>query len=47
MLPRVHKMFPKNLVLQSLGSFDMENRRADYKYINELRANDVPRSPLH
>ena len=41
MLPRVHKMFPKNLVLQSLGSFDMENRRADYRYINELPANDV------
>ena len=41
MLPQVHKLFPKNLVLQSLGSFDMESRRSDYKYINQLPSNDV------
>lgn len=41
MLPQVHKLFPKNLVLQNLGSFDMESRRNDYRYINQLRANDV------
>ena len=41
MLPLVHKKFPENLVLQSLGSFDMESRRPDYKYINQIPANDV------
>ncbi|MGE5519557.1 MAG: hypothetical protein ACM3VS_06465 [Candidatus Dadabacteria bacterium] len=41
MLPQVHKLFPKNLVLQSLGSFDMESRRPDYSYINQLNHNDV------
>ena len=41
MLPEVHKLFPKNLVLQSLGSFDMESRRPDYKYINTIGSNDV------
>jgi hypothetical protein len=41
MLPEVHRLFPKNLVLQSLGSFDMESRRPDYRYINQLPSNDV------
>ncbi|RYZ30130.1 MAG: hypothetical protein EOO10_03900, partial [Chitinophagaceae bacterium] len=41
MLPQVQQLFPKNLVLQSLGSFDMESRRPDYRYINQLAANDV------
>ena len=41
MLPQVHQLFPKNLVLQSLGSFDMESRRPDYRYINQLPSNDV------
>jgi hypothetical protein len=41
MLPQVHELFPKNLVLQSLGSFDMESRRPDYRYINQLPSNDV------
>ncbi len=41
MLPKVHALFPKHLVLQSLGSFDMESRRPDYRYINELPSNDV------
>lgn len=41
MLPKVKRMFPKNLVLQSLGSFDMESRRPDYAYINRLSSNDV------
>jgi hypothetical protein len=40
-LPLVHRIFPENLVLQSLGSFDMESRRPDYKYINKLPSNDV------
>jgi hypothetical protein len=41
MLPQVHRLFPKNLVLQSLGSFDMESRRPDYRYMNQLPSNDV------
>jgi hypothetical protein len=41
MLPQVHRLFPRNLVLQSLGSFDMESRRPDYRYINQLQSNDV------
>ncbi|HSU52290.1 MAG TPA: hypothetical protein VLJ41_16905, partial [Segetibacter sp.] len=41
MLPLVHKKFPENIVLQSLGSFDMESRRPDYKYINQIPPNDV------
>ena len=41
MLPQAHQLFPKNLVLQSLGSFDMESRRPDYRYINLLTSNDV------
>ncbi|MBA2761947.1 MAG: cellulase family glycosylhydrolase, partial [Segetibacter sp.] len=41
MLPEVHKRFPQNLVLQSLGSFDMESRRPDYSYINKLPSNDI------
>ncbi len=41
MLPQVHQLFPGNLVLQSLGSFDMESRRPDYRYINQLQSNDV------
>lgn len=41
MLPEVHKRFPNHLVLQSLGSFDKEERRPDYRYINKLPSNDV------
>ncbi|WP_229365666.1 hypothetical protein [Fibrisoma montanum] len=41
MLPEVHRKFPKNLVMQSLGSFDSEKARPDYRFINSLKANDV------
>ncbi len=41
MLPKVHAMFPKNMVLQSLGSFDNESARNDYRFINRLPSNDV------
>jgi hypothetical protein len=41
MLPKVHAMFPKNMVLQSLGSFDSESARNDYRFINRLPSNDV------
>lgn len=41
MLPRVHEMFPENMVLQSLGSFDSEGARNIYRTINRLSSNDV------
>jgi hypothetical protein len=41
MLPKVHAMFPNNLVMQSLGSFDHEGTRNDYRYINRMSSNDV------
>ncbi len=41
MLPRVHEMFPKNMVMQSLGSFDSDGARDIYRYINRLTSNDV------
>jgi len=41
MLPEVHKKFPGNLVMQSLGSFDSEDRRPDYQFISSLQSNDV------
>jgi hypothetical protein len=41
MLPRVHEMFPENMVLQSLGSFDSNGARDIYMTINRLPSNDV------
>ena len=41
MLPRVHEMFPKNMVMQSLGSFDSDGVRDIYRFINRLETNDV------
>jgi hypothetical protein len=41
MLTRVHAMFPENMVMQSLGSFDHDGARDIYRYINRLESNDV------
>ncbi len=41
MLPRVHEMFPQNMVMQSLGSFDHNGARDIYRFINRLESNDV------
>lgn len=41
MLPRVQEMFPDNMVMQSLGSFDSDGARDIYRYINRLESNDV------
>ncbi len=42
MLPEVHKKFPENLVLQSMGSFDMEKyRELFYRPVNCMPENDV------
>lgn len=41
MLPRVKAMFPKNLVMQSLGSLDRRSSFPIYEFINRLPANEV------
>ncbi|MDY3979178.1 MAG: cellulase family glycosylhydrolase [Tidjanibacter sp.] len=41
MLPKVHEMFPRNLVMQSLGSLDRAASLPIYMYINSLATNDV------
>ncbi len=41
MLPRVHEMYPENMVLQSLGSFDSDGARDIYRTINRLPSNDI------
>lgn len=41
MLPTIHARFPKNLVMQSLGSFSTEQDRPIYQFINQLASNDV------
>ncbi len=41
MLPELHKRFPKNLCVQSLGSFDSDGARAIYADICRLPDNDV------
>jgi hypothetical protein len=41
MLDTVHKMFPKNMVMQSLGSLDRESSFPVYEFINKLESNDV------
>lgn len=40
-LPTVHEMFPKNLVMQSLGSLDNTNSFDIYRSINALDSNEV------
>lgn len=41
MLPRIHDIFPHNLVMQSLGSFDHDGARDMYRFISSLPQNDV------
>lgn len=41
MLPRVKEIFPKNLVMQSLGSLDRESSFPIYEFINRLPSNEV------
>jgi hypothetical protein len=41
MLPELHRLFPQNLVVQSLGSFDGEPRRATYRRLSLMAGNDV------
>ncbi|MGO8749583.1 MAG: hypothetical protein ACLQNE_26810 [Thermoguttaceae bacterium] len=41
MLPELHRLFPSNLAMQSLGSYDHERKRASYRALCELPGNDV------
>jgi len=41
MLPELHKAFPKNLALQSLGSYDRESKRARYREHSLIDSNDA------
>jgi hypothetical protein len=41
MLPELHRLFPKNLAMQSLGSYDHQRKRESYRTLCELDGNDV------
>lgn len=41
MLPELHRLFPNNLAMQSLGSYDQERSRASYRDLCWLPGNDV------
>jgi len=41
MLPALHRLFPKNLAMQSLGSFDSARVRAQYGRLATMAGNDV------
>lgn len=41
MLPELHALFPKNLAVQSLGSFDHVGVRGPYKALCVMKGNDV------
>lgn len=41
MLPELHRRFPKNLCMQSLGSFDRDSARAMYEALCRMPGNDV------
>ncbi len=41
MLPELHRQFPRNLAVQSLGSYDWEKKRPRYKTLCLLKDNDV------
>lgn len=41
MLSELHRLFPKNLAMQSLGSYDFERKRESYQRLCQLPSNDV------
>jgi hypothetical protein len=41
MLPELKRLFPRNLTMQSLGSFDTDRARAPYRWLSGLEHNDV------
>jgi hypothetical protein len=41
MLPELHRLFPRNLAMQSLGSFDRDGVRPTYQRLATMPGNDV------
>jgi hypothetical protein len=41
MLPELHRLFPRNLAMQSLGSFDRDGVRPTYQRLAMMPGNDV------
>ena len=41
MLPELHRLFPRNLAMQSLGSFDRDSARSSYRRLATMPGNDV------
>jgi hypothetical protein len=41
MLPELHRLFPKNLAVQSLGSFDTAGVRGSYRELCLIKDNDI------
>jgi N-acyl-D-amino-acid deacylase len=41
MLPELHRRFPKNLAMQSLGSFDGDYARTAYQRLTQMPGNDI------
>jgi hypothetical protein len=41
MLPELHRLFPRSLAMQSLGSFDRDNVRPSYQRLATMSGNDV------
>jgi hypothetical protein len=41
MLPELHRLFPRNLAMQSLGSYDGDYARKDYQRLAVMPGNDV------
>jgi len=40
-LPELHRLFPRNMVVQSLGSFDTVQRRKPYERLSLMAGNDA------
>ncbi|HEY3836416.1 MAG TPA: hypothetical protein VGL72_07590 [Bryobacteraceae bacterium] len=41
MLPELHRAFPRNMAMQSLGSFDSDRVRERYRELSTMEGNDV------
>jgi hypothetical protein len=46
MLPELHRRFPKNLAMQSLGSFDGDYALKAYEHLTRMPGNDVAQTTL-
>ncbi|MFQ5808341.1 MAG: cellulase family glycosylhydrolase [Armatimonadota bacterium] len=41
MLEELHRLFPDNMAMQSLGSYDNDRKRPQYRRLSTMRGNDV------